>query len=337
VRAEEATLSADALLEGLPEGYKFGASVELKGMTLKSVLGPSHENSYLTLDEAMASELCTVSEGSGGLNVQNHSDKPIFCMAGDLMLGGHQDRILAENIVVGPRSSVTAPVFCVEAGRSCADPRDGEAGSRGEFFKDEHRGQVDLSVKRAAIQSISQNDVWAEVARCNADLNCSCVKETGTFRNIYDDKNTAQMIERNVVSASTLGARGVVGYAAFVDGRLVALELFDSADLCAKLSAKLLRGYIITGLSGGYSTGKCFPVPAHAMVADHEESPGVGEKGDSSASAVLASAREKSVQAMETSPSTRTQIRREYRADSVRYFCTDTTTGRRVHFSLMRR
>jgi hypothetical protein len=322
-------LVKDKLLDQLPEGYHYSSSVEFDGFTLKSVVGPSNANPYVTLDKAMLGGECVVKEGDGGICVASDCDSPIFCMAGDLLLGGHQDRILAENIVIKPRATVCVPVFCVEHGRSYADPRDGVYGQRGEFFKDERRSQADLAVKRAAIQTASQAEVWAEVAHCNESLGCGGVKSTGTFRNVYDDKKTADLIEQNLAVASELQRPNVVGYAVFAHRHLVGLDLFDSAGLCAKLSSKLLRGYIITGLAEGgcTRTGATRALPPGAEYA---------VDGESSNPAMLTS-RENVIRVMDTTPTERTTNRREYRADCVRYSCTDSETGRRVHLSLTRR
>ncbi len=111
-----------AFAKELPEGCKLGPVARVDGAEIYAVIdpaAPSHTE-FVTLDEAMAQKLCTVKEvGEGGtvntLKISNSGTKPIFCMAGDLVLGGQQDRILAESLVVAANThDQDIPVFCVE-------------------------------------------------------------------------------------------------------------------------------------------------------------------------------------------------------------------------------
>ena len=52
------------------------------------------------------------------LMVVNRSDKPLYLMPGEIIIGGSQDRAIAEELVIAPGSEPTAiSVFCVEQGR----------------------------------------------------------------------------------------------------------------------------------------------------------------------------------------------------------------------------
>jgi hypothetical protein len=66
----------------------------------------------LTLDEAMRAGLVTVREMPGGvvntLLVSNRGDRPVYAMAGELLIGGKQDRIIGQSLVLPPRASDVA-------------------------------------------------------------------------------------------------------------------------------------------------------------------------------------------------------------------------------------
>lgn len=83
---------------------------------------PTVSGDYLTLDEALARKLIVVAELPAAevnrVSVTNRADKPIYLMAGDLILGGQQDRVIARDTII-ERSAQRAAVevFCVEHGR----------------------------------------------------------------------------------------------------------------------------------------------------------------------------------------------------------------------------
>src|SRR5204863_6788217 len=75
----------------------------------------------LTLQEALEKKLAVVHETGavGELAVENVArDAEVFIQAGDIVKGGRQDRVLANDLIVPARSGkVPLASFCVEAGR----------------------------------------------------------------------------------------------------------------------------------------------------------------------------------------------------------------------------
>lgn len=92
------------------------------------------EQDYLTLDEAIAAKKAEVTEVKPGLlrglNVYsagdqyhlvliNKSGKPILLLAGEVLAGGHQDRVLSEDRIVPANSDpIPIDVLCAEQFRS---------------------------------------------------------------------------------------------------------------------------------------------------------------------------------------------------------------------------
>src|SRR5688500_15326945 len=77
---------------------------------------------YLTLDEAIKEKLIQVKELSSAevnrVTVTNKASKAIYLMAGDIILGGQQDREVARDTIVPARvHNFVVEVFCVEHGR----------------------------------------------------------------------------------------------------------------------------------------------------------------------------------------------------------------------------
>ena len=85
--------------------------------------GAKNTNEYVTLDEGLKSGQVKVKESKDGgavntLYVTNTGRKPLYLMAGEVVLGGQQDRTLGrDQIVSAGQQNVPVTVFCVEHGR----------------------------------------------------------------------------------------------------------------------------------------------------------------------------------------------------------------------------
>jgi hypothetical protein len=80
-------------------------------------------NTYITLDEGLKQKVVKVKESSNGgevntLYITNGSGKPLYLMAGEVVLGGQQDRALGKDTIIPPdKKDQSVTVFCVEHGR----------------------------------------------------------------------------------------------------------------------------------------------------------------------------------------------------------------------------
>ena len=90
----------------------------------------------LTLDEALEQKKVVVHETKevNQLSIENVSNEEVFIQAGDIVKGGQQDRLLALDLIVPPKSGkVPLESFCVESGRWAM--RQGEAVDKFESSK----------------------------------------------------------------------------------------------------------------------------------------------------------------------------------------------------------
>src|SRR5207302_1849548 len=90
----------------------------------------------LTLDEALEQKKVVVHETKDVnlLAIENVSTEEVFIQAGDIVKGGRQDRLLAIDLIVPPKSGkVPLESFCVESGRWAV--RQGEAVDKFESSK----------------------------------------------------------------------------------------------------------------------------------------------------------------------------------------------------------
>ena len=158
------------------------------------IRGPQVDaRSYITLDEGLESGAVKLREHGGGdvntLEVENVSDEYLFLHVGDVVRGGKQDRTIATDVVLPPRSTpVTIDAFCVEPGRWAAD-----AASGMEFSMNE--AMVSGAALKRTIQAVkSQGEVWNEVAETEAlaamylETSSPRLSDSGTYSAIVDNE-----------------------------------------------------------------------------------------------------------------------------------------------------
>src|SRR5579862_7729418 len=153
---------------------ELGSPVTSGALTVIPILTTEKANvgKYITLAEATKRGLVEIVEVPGqeqvnNLEVRNNADLPLMLVAGELLVGGKQDRIVAKDFIVPPHESAMVPVFCVEHGRWQPGAKDFRGGDL--FVPDQ--------VRQAAIggnggggalgggSARNQGMVWDEVAK----------------------------------------------------------------------------------------------------------------------------------------------------------------------------
>jgi len=184
-----------------------------------------------TLDEARARGALSVAERDqatvSSLVIDNRGPVHVLLLAGEILLGGKQHRIVVEDVLVPPRSGpLTLPVYCVEQGRW-----------NGEAKHFTTRGAVAAPQLRSRmLERSDQREVWAEVDRYAA--RAAAPSSTGSYQAIHD-KADVQAHQKDVEGA--LDQRyGAEGAAVFVAETLVGFDLFQDPSLFAREWRKLL-------------------------------------------------------------------------------------------------
>ena len=245
---------------GLGDGLFTLAAVSHRGLTLVPIATtePSTED-YLVLDDAMAEGLVEIAE-EGGVNqltITNRSDRPLFLLAGEVVIGGKQDRIISKNTINSAKKTEALPVFCVEHGRW--------SGRQATFTS---AGALAHSTLRQKASFDSQGDVWQEVAEKNAKRKTS--NGTDTYRQTAAQQTGAELAAWDEAFDAQLRALSpevrplVVGYAVALGGEVVALDVFDSPRLFARLDRKLRRSYYAEAIDVDAQAGA--PAPSTATV-----------------------------------------------------------------------
>jgi hypothetical protein len=201
---------------------------------------PIDRDKYITLSEAIKKQLVEIVEIPGreevnALEVRNRSELPLMLVAGELLLGGKQDRIVAKDTIIPPRESRRVPVFCVEHGRW--------QGSKMSFAPAETF--VPDLVRSSASGSRDQTEVWAKVAEANEIAGTG--SSTGTVQALIRDPKVAQLVEETSrkLRNGFENSPNTVGVICWLNGKIHSADLFANGALFSENRDKLLRSYSI--------------------------------------------------------------------------------------------
>src|SRR5271165_4787751 len=238
--------------------------------------GPDYATAHLlTLDEGLRNGTVVVAEAgslrglvrpgtpiphSGGevnrLVLINNSDRPLLLLAGEVVTGGKQDRVIGVDRIVPAKSDpIDLSVFCVEPGRWVASSQ---------HFGSMNSAMAQPSVRMPAMAARDQMQVWNHVASANAGIAAAAPQGGPAIRGTTSYAKVMQNpeVEKKVASVAAnydsllhdlrkVGAKGVV---VAINGRITWADVFASSDLLEKYWQKLVRSYAaesLTNISAG--------------------------------------------------------------------------------------
>jgi ARG/rhodanese/phosphatase superfamily protein len=193
-----------------------------------------------TLDEARRSGALLITERDQAtvpeLIIENRGKGHVLLLAGEILVGGKQNRVLREDILLSPLSGPRPiGVYCVEQGRWNEGRKEFE--SKGSLAQPGLRSKL--------MERPDQGRVWDQVAKAAREAAPASQSPTGSYQAIYDDskiKDHTDEIERAAPLRPPALAHGA---AVFAGASLPGLDLFHSPGLFAREWPKLLRAYAV--------------------------------------------------------------------------------------------
>jgi hypothetical protein len=206
----------------------------------------------------------------------NNSKRPLLLLAGEIVAGGKQDRVIGKDRIVPAESDpVDLSVFCVEPGRWVATSNNfgtsgatyGSAGgvANGNISTNASNGTLmaQPSVRAKAMGDKDQAQVWAEVKKEQRAMATEMLEVSPSARSVGEIASTssyavvmenkdvkqevdklARPIEQNYQSLiKQLRDRKAVGVVVAVNGRVIWSDVFASTELLEKYWPKLVRSY----------------------------------------------------------------------------------------------
>jgi hypothetical protein len=201
----------------------------------------------------------------------NDSNRPLILLAGEIVMGGKQDRIIARDRVVAPRSDpIDLSVFCVEPERWVQEKVNFAGGG----------GMVAPTVRARAMNDKSQQQVWAAVRSAQSQaymaaapgpsrapgagvgggvttgtmggiVGSAAASPTSSYARVMQEPAVANKVD-SVAAPIEQGYRSLigelrdknaVGVVVAVNGQIVWADIFASTDLLQRYWPKLVRSY----------------------------------------------------------------------------------------------
>jgi ARG and Rhodanese-Phosphatase-superfamily-associated Protein domain len=270
--------------------YKVLSPVTQDNLTVFPVVTEStyDTHNFLTLDEGLRSGSVVVTEEGGSpglvrprrdgspgvweehaypqhprrgaevnrLMLTNNSDRPLILLAGEIVMGGKQDRVVGKDRLIPAKSEpIDLSVFCVEPHRWVETSA---------LFGGASLVMAQPSVRLKAMANKDQQAVWDEVAKSRkfvadavsvpasqAIAGSSSYAKTMENREVQNRMNAvAAPIQRSYDKLMReLHAQNAVGAVVAVNGEIVWADIFASASLLEKYWPKLIRSYAAEAVS----------------------------------------------------------------------------------------
>ncbi len=268
---------------GLPptSGYSVLAPIRHGNLTVFPVVSARSFDTegFLTLDEGLRSGEVIVTE-SGGLQplmrrlrpptppgpqvnqlvLINNSKRPLILLAGEIVTGGKQDRVIGKDRIVPAESdALNLSVFCVEPGRWTGSSDRFGVGAGGTAAGAVPAPMAAPNVRAKAMADKDQQQVWSEVAKTRSamaetvtvEAAAEAISGTSSYARVMDNHevkqrvdSVAEPIQRNYQSLiQQLRDQQAVGVVVAVNGRMVWADIFASTNLLEKYWPKLVRSY----------------------------------------------------------------------------------------------
>jgi hypothetical protein len=266
-------------------GYKVLAPIRHGNLTVFPVVANTSHNTqqFLTLDEGLRSGEVVVTEAGAirpmvrrrsvpvppvregaqvnQLMLVNNSSRPLVLLAGEIVSGGKQDRVIGKDRIVPAESDpIDLSVFCVEPGRW--------VGSSSKFYSTGGMASAMAApaVRSKAMADKDQQKVWSEVRNAQAGMIASVprasetaevqaetaeLQTTTSYAKVMDNKvvqkqvdSVAAPMENDYKSViKQLRDRNALGVVVAVNGEIIWADIFASTDLLQKYWPKLVRSY----------------------------------------------------------------------------------------------
>ncbi|HEY1576537.1 MAG TPA: DUF6569 family protein [Terracidiphilus sp.] len=304
----QSRVEAAGPVEGSRSGYRVLAPIESGNLLLFPVVesGKMPGAPFITLDEGIKSGQVEVTEagrvhglvrprpGQGPLGgpindgvlqpaqpayrgdqvntlvLVNNSEKPLLLLAGEIVTGGKQDRVIAKDrIVPAGNDPIDLGVFCIEPGRWTEDTATFHSSAKGAA----QSIMVQPMVREKAMVAKDQQEVWNSVHGAiggamqaaapspGATLSANSSLGMGTTSYARAMQNSAVSAKVDEAAAPLTKSREeileklreehAVGVVVAVRGEIVWADIFSDTDLLGRYWTKLVRSYAAESLMDG--------------------------------------------------------------------------------------
>ncbi|WP_290672508.1 DUF6569 family protein [Kordia sp.] len=215
---------------------------------------------YDNLKKAIESGKIEIND-SGSVNTLiaiNNSNVNVYIIAGEVVKGGKQDRLVAEDVVIAPGETKNIPAFCVEQNRW----QQKESGNNFNGYFN----VTSQNVRKAALVEKNQLKVWANVAETTNKNQAS--SSTGTYAELAKSKTYTKDLNSylNYFKGKFINKSSTVGVIAVSGNKVIGCDIFATHDLFKNAYQGLLHSYITEAITNGSK-----PILSNAEVSKYYE------------------------------------------------------------------
>jgi hypothetical protein len=226
----------------LDEGLRSGDVIVSESGNVSPLVRPRHGErpSRIHNDGAEVNRLVLV----------NNSKHPLILLAGEIVTGGKQDRVIGKDRIVPAQSDpVDLSVFCVEPGRWAATKAN---------FGSYDTAMAQPAVRSRAMADKNQEMVWSEVRKAQGSVAAQLsapmaagVGGTSSYAKVMENDEVkkkvdavAEPLQHDYQSViKQLRDRSAVGVVVAVNGEIIWADIFANTSLLEKYWPKLVRSY----------------------------------------------------------------------------------------------
>ena len=197
----------------------------------------------------------------------NNSNKPLLLLAGEVVTGGKQDRVIAKDRIVPPDADpIDLSVFCIEPGRWIESSANFSAAAKAPS----QSFMAQPAVRQRAMVEKDQQQVWNSVRGAIAQMEVAAAPSSNSpgtspspaFAGITSyakvmqstpvvqkvDEATAPITKAREDVLARLLEQHAIGVVVSVRGEIIWADLFANTDLLARYWTKLVRSYAAESL-----------------------------------------------------------------------------------------
>lgn len=198
-------------------------------------------------DTTLAQSIDSERDVNGSVNTlfaKNNSQDTIFIMAGEVVKGGKQDRVIGQDVVIAPGEETNLSAFCVERSRWTTKESNG-----GQFTG--YYNVLSMDIRKTVTTEKSQHEVWNKVGK-HTELN-NADSETETYTNLANSEEYQSKLNTYIDTFKDAfkDDERVIGVIAVTGDEIMGVDIFATHDLFITNYQNLLHSYVGNAITNG--------------------------------------------------------------------------------------
>jgi hypothetical protein len=204
------------------------------------------ENNQLQNNQIIQSNYLS-GDVSGTVNTliaKNISTDTIFIMAGEVVKGGKQDRVIGQDVVIAPGEEMDLSAFCVEKNRWVT--KDKNEGAFTDYYN-----VTSMDIRKSVTEEKNQSEVWKKVDQHTSKNKAS--SSTSTYTNLENSDDYQKDVKNYMETFSSpfKNNNKIIGFIAVTGDQIIGCDMFATHELFISSYENLIHSYIGHAITNG--------------------------------------------------------------------------------------